>query len=190
MPFAEPDQGFDGVRINPRDVVGHLLLVWPTEYIDHSPTKYTKPGQASDVIVVDVVDLDAVDADGTPGLLCQSVWWRQSKLIQSLRRHVGSADATLAWMGQGGATQGNNAPFILVSATKDPGAVTRAQDWLARHPDFKPSVAEEVQDHQPAPGPGVPLAQESMLERMARQAREGAGRLPPPPTQSEGAPGF
>jgi hypothetical protein len=190
MPFDEPDKSFDGIRINPRDVLGHLLLVWATEYIPNSPTRYTKPGQVSDVIVVDVVDLDATDPDtGQPGLLAQSVWWRQAKLIQSLKAKVGTPLPVLGWMSQGSATPGNNAPFKLESANADPKAVARGEQWIAQHPDFKPAVSVQ-RDTQPMPEPvSYDQPQESMLERMARQAREGADRLPLPPQQPD-SPGF
>lgn len=185
MPFNEPDTSG---RLNPRDIIGHLLLVWPTDYVEHSPTKYTKPGQPSDVIVVDVVDLDDVDFDGSPGRLSQNVWWRPARLIASLKRQVGTSDPYLAWMKQGGASQGMNAPFVLVTATGDPAAVAKAEAWLSAHPDFKPSgsrpqekLGSRVQDDPgEIPGPEAPR-QETVLERLARMSQQGASRLQSPP---------
>ena len=184
MPFNEPDVSG---RLNPRDVIGHLLMVWPVDYIEHSPTKYSKAGQASDVIVVDVVDLDDVDeGTGLPGKLCRSVWWRPGNLIKALKKQVGTKDPYLAWMNQGGASQGMNAPFILTSATADPKAVERAEAWLAAYPDFRPTVLQSGQQEGPRFEPGIPAEppeptrQETPLERLARISREGAARLQSP----------
>lgn len=196
MPYDEPGKDFDGVRIDPRDVVGHLLLVWATDYIEHSPTRYTKAGDKSDVIVVDVVDLDINDPDtNQPGFLGQNVWWRQARLIQKLRPKVGGTDPLLVWMARGTATQGNTAPFTLESATADPKSVARADEWMARNGDFKPNM---VGSSAPAQAPEQPVQAEvtraeqpeSLIARMARQAREGAARLPPPPPDPDDRPGF
>ena len=39
----EMPEEFTGVRINPRDCVGHLLLIWVIDYLPHKPTQYTRP---------------------------------------------------------------------------------------------------------------------------------------------------
>lgn len=186
--FSEPTPEFEGVRINPRDVVGHLLMVWATEYIAHRPTQFTRPDKPSDVIVVDCVDLDVIDPEtGVQGYLARKVWWRQAKLIQTLKLLVGNPQPVLARMGKGGASQGFNAPFILNTATSDPVCIERAQKWLAANPGFKPSSPGEFPDmtEDPSPTPELAARQESMLERLARQAREGAARLPPPPPSAQ-----
>src|SRR4029450_8189737 len=88
--FDEPSQEFTGVRINPRDALGHLLLIWVIEYLPHKPTQFTRPDKPSDVIVVDVGDLDEKAPDtGEKGLWARHVWWRQAKLIQSLKSRIG-----------------------------------------------------------------------------------------------------
>lgn len=179
--FDEPTQEFTGVRINPRDCVGHLLMIWVVDYLAHKPTQFTRPDKPSDVIVVDVVDLDEADIEtGAPGLLARHVWWRQAKLIQSLRPRVSSRKPMLAYMAKGGASTGFNAPFILNSATDEPAAVQRAKEWMARNPNFTPSTpmqGDEVMEEPPAP----PMSQPSLVERMAAQAQRGAARLPNPP---------
>jgi len=190
MPFDEPEPS-GGVRLYPADLIGHLLMVWACEYIPHSPAKYTVPGKLSDVIVVDLVDLDAEDEYGQPGLLCRKQWWRAARLIAGLRPRLGAVNPILAHMGQGVATMGKP-PFVLNSATSNPQAVQRANAWLAAHPDFTPSKPYEPPpevegshwskpEEQPAwSAPQGGRATETMLERMARQATEGAARLPPP----------
>jgi hypothetical protein len=196
MPFSEPGEDFSGVRINPADAIGHLLLVWVIEYIAHSPTRHTRADKLSDVIVVDVVDLDVEDpGTGQPGFLARHSWWRQSKLIQSLRPRVGDPNPLLAYMGKGGANPGFNAPYVLTSATKEPAAVQRARDWMARNPGFQPSepfnsvqqgatqkpmIQEQPTVDRPAP---------SLLERMALGGQQGADRLAhlrPPPQGGQG----
>lgn len=180
--FDEPTQEFTGVRINPRDCVGHLLLIWVVDYLAHKPTQFTRPDKPSDVIVVDVVDLDVQDPETEQlGLLARHVWWRQAKLIQSLRSRVGSGKPMLAYMAKGGASTGFNAPFILNSATDEPAAVQRAKEWIARNPNFTPSTPMQVDEEPGATSTPVPLSQPSLVERMAAQAQRGADRLPTPP---------
>jgi hypothetical protein len=193
--FDEPSQEFTGVRINPRDALGHLLLIWVIEYLPHKPTQFTRPDKPSDVIVVDVVDLDEKDPDtGEQGLLARHVWWRQAKLIQSLKSRIGGKPM-LAYMAKGGASQGFNAPYVLNSATGEPAAVARAKEWMARNAAFVPSTPFEADSSQVSEvasseqGPAEPPRQETLLERMARNAQEGANRLPRPPApQQEQAP--
>lgn len=184
--FEEPAQEFTGVRINPRDCVGHLLLIWVIDYLAHKPTQFSRPDKPSDVIVVDVVDLDETDVEtNEPGLLARHVWWRQAKLIQGLKGRIGSPNPFLAYMGKGGASTGFNAPFVLNSATGEPAAVQRAKEWRTRNPGFVPS-APMVQDNAPETAPvSPPPAQgsQTMLERLAAQAQQGAARLPSPPHQ-------
>ena len=192
MPFNEPDAG--GGKLNPIDVVNHLLMVWPVDYIEHSPTKHTKPGQQSDVIVVDVVDLDLTELDGTEGVLSQSCWWRPGFLIGALKKKLGDRDPFLARMWRDG--EGAAAPYKLISATSDPTSVARAMAWLTRNPDFKPggprvTTLQEAAQQQivssllPPPPMSIPTAQETVLERMARQAAEAKRGTPP---QQEEAP--
>jgi hypothetical protein len=189
MPFAEPEVAGGPY---PRDLVGHLLLIWPVDYIEDAPSKYSQRGQPSDVIVVDMVDLDDVDPlTGQPGAVARGAWWRPGRLIRSLKRRLGSQDPMLAWMTMGTASQGMNAPFELVSATGDKGAVERGMAWLEANPNFKPDSFTPAPRPEPAPSAGTGNSQpqvegegsriRSELERMARQSQEGADRLPKPP---------
>lgn len=189
LEFAEAGEDFTGIRINPKDCVGHLLLIWVIEYMPHKPTMYSRPDKPSDVIVVDCVDLDVLDPDTEQqGLLARHTWWRQAKLIQKLKPLVGSPHPLLAVMGKGGASQGFNAPFVLNDAKSDPGARQRAQEWAARNPGFKPSTPFEgdvPEVYGPAAGEMTPQdrveRQPTMLERLAQSAQSAASRLPEPP---------
>jgi hypothetical protein len=180
MGFTElPEEGSGGLRLNPRDILNHLLLVWVIDYIEHSPTQYSRPDKPSDVIIVDAVDLDGVNDDGSPGVLVRKCWWRQAKIIQSLRRRLGVKEPLLVRMGKGAGSIGFAAPFILTSMTSDPGCVSRANAWLAQNRDFVPSepgypmpappTTYNVEPDRKLPPVRPATAQEeSMLERMAR----------------------
>lgn len=178
----EPDQ-VGGVRLNPKMVLNHLVIVWAINYIPHSPTKYSKPDQPSDVIVVDCVDLDQVDPEtGQPGLVARNSWWRQARLIQMLKPKIGNRNPVLLKITQG---TGANAAYVGESQTSDPMAMARCNQWFQRNPNYTPStplaprnpVEEEVAEvatfHQspaaaPRPPQGLP---ESPLERAAREAQ-------------------
>lgn len=190
MGFEEPEQT-GGIRLNPKDIINHLLLVWVIDYVAHSPTQYSRPDKPSDVIIVDAVDLDQVDADGNVGLVARKCWWRQAQLIQSLKPKIGGKDPLLVRMGKGGATMGRNAPYVLFSMTADPQCVGRAQQWLNTNPGFVPSLPgappqavtddtvwgkgpeqpdwPQKQTNLPPARPVTPQ-EESILERMARSS--------------------
>lgn len=191
MAFDEPGE-IGGDRINPADVVGHLLLVWAVGYIEHSPTKYSLPGKNSDVIVVDCVDLDDTTEMGY-GKLFRRSWWRNGRLIGALRDRIGRPNPMLAVMALGIPTKGQP-PLELISATRDAESVTRANQWLTANPDFKPSSytggdtpAAPQQDTRPAPVERAAAPNETMLERMARIA-QGAGLPPRPPAEDADIP--
>lgn len=187
----EMPEEFTGVRINPRDCVGHLLLIWVIDYLPHKPTQFSRPDKPSDVIVVDVVDLDAIDPEtDQPGLLARHTWWRQAKLIQKLKPKVGSPNPWLARMAKGGASTGFNAPFVLNGAADEPGAKQRAIEWAQRNPGFTPSApfVEFGGDGQSQPQvetavtPPPVTRQPSILEQIAGQrlmdqGQRGADRL-------------
>lgn len=188
--------GVSGDRVNPRDILNHLLIVWVVEYVAHSPTKFTRPDKPSDVIVVDVCDLDLPDVDGYQGLLSRRVWWRQARLIGLLREKIGQR--MLCKMTQGVASAGFNAPFQLVNMKADPEARARGEAWLNSHTNFVPS--DPLKGPVPAGSAGTSTSgatvtldpvvdpQKTMLERMAEQAERGAARLPPPPPPPPGIP--
>lgn len=177
MAFEEPDQASSGPRLYPKDIMGHLLMVWVIEYIEHSPTQFTKPGIPSDVIVVDVVDLDQQDPDtGRMGLLAPHTWWRQSQLIRMLKNKIGNATPLLVRMAKGTAAVGKSQPFVLISQTQDQRAVQAANTWLQYNPDFVPSQ----------PMPKIPVAPESPEDPWAGQpSPQLAPNLPPPPPRAQ-----
>lgn len=202
MTFDEPDP-VGGDRLNPKDCVGHLLMVWAVDYIPDSPTKYSRPDRPSDVVVVDVVNLDQADENGFQGALYRRCWWRQARLIAALKGRVGKLNYLLARMTEGVATMGKP-PFELYSCTNDPGAVGRASMWLEAHRDFRPSGQELLrqewqQQSIKDPSPLEQAAEKSLtpgqtdyLSRLAQAGQQGVARLtpppPPPPPQNEEIP--
>ena len=205
--FNEPSEGStEYTRINPADTIGHLMLVWAVGYIEHSPTQYTKPGKNSDVIVVDVIDLDQVGENGSPGLIGRSVWWRQGRLIGSLKDKVGDPNPVLARMMTGVPTKGKP-PFLLKSASSDAMAVQRANMWFQANPGFKPEpyvpqVEETVENtqqytqtpmetFQPAVGQVVgPEHQAALRNVYLESLAQRGGTLPPPAPQQDEEPPF
>jgi hypothetical protein len=154
-------EDFYTVKIYPKDIINHLLLVWAIKYIEHSPTAYndgTDPARPCDVVVVDVVDLDQADEDGQLGLIGRQSWWRQGRLIQKLRGRVGRPNPLLGRMAKG---VGPNGAFELVDLSADERAVARANNWWQLHQDFLPSAVGNEVPAQP--------------QRIAQQT------LPPPP---------
>lgn len=178
MPLFDDPEETTGLRINPADIMEHLLLVWSIEYIEHSPTRFSTPEKKSDVIVVDLVDLD-LDDPGTNevGLVGRRQWWRQGKLIQTLRDRVGRERPMLATMTKGVGTQGFAAPYVLAVASGDPAAVERANQWMKAHPDFTPSLPRDAWAQQQAKSQGpqpewsVPQPQQTQQPQQAQQAR-------------------
>jgi hypothetical protein len=180
-----------GGRLNPADCLDHLLMVWAVGYIEHSPTKYSQPGKNSDVVVVDVVDLDQADEDGWAGKVVRSCWWRNARLIGLMKGRIGRPKPVLARMGLGVATMGKP-PYELHFADKDVDAVQRATTWFAAHPDFKPTSPQghnpEAARIQPEP---VVQRQPSQLEILAAASvnrtphqeilRQAVVPPPPPP---------
>lgn len=113
----------------------HLLIVYPRGYIEHHPTKFSQPGKKSDVIVCDVVDLDAPDDNGqAPGKVYRNAWWRQSQLIISLRPFIDKR--VLGRITKGISRNGMNPPWVIGDSTAEPGAIERARTWAHANPNF------------------------------------------------------
>jgi hypothetical protein len=169
--FDSESIGGGGDVLYPANCVGNLLIVWSVGYIDHAPTQYTVPGKLSDVIVVDVVNLDEADDDGYQGKLYRQSWWRNNRLIGFLKNRVGRPKPVLARMGKGAITMGN-APYELHLADSDPESVDRAKAWFDAHPDFRPTVPmgqNPEADRRPAEP--VQERKKSQLEVLAEQAQ-------------------
>lgn len=177
--------------LDPKSIIGDLLIVWAVRYIEHSPTKHSVPGRNSDVVVVDGVNLDKPGPDGTEGVIVRNSWWRPGRLIMVLKKRIGNPKPVLIRLSKGTSP---NSPYELHTQTADPEAVRRYREWCDRNPDFEPTKAGDEDPMEPQPqqlapqtqrawsgGPGpMTQVQETPLEAQARLAQQG-----PPPATSE-----
>lgn len=164
---TETSPGAGGDTLYPVNCVGHLLIVWSVGYIDHAPTQYTVAGKLSDVIVVDVVDLDQADDEGYQGKVFRQSWWRNNRLIGFLKNRIGRPLPVLARMGKGAVTMGNQ-PYELHLADSDPDSVDRAKAWFDANPDFRPTIPYGSDSDRKVTEP-VQERRKSQLEILAEQ---------------------
>jgi hypothetical protein len=175
----------NGVYINPKDVVNHLLLIWSVGYLPpgQAPTKFN---DQADCVVVDAVDLDAADEEtGLPGVLATGQRWYQQRLIRDLKPRVGKPSPLLAYITQEPSTKGNPA-FVLTLAHTAPSCVAQANEWRERNRDFIPGAARQTAvDLAPAKSQPQPQVQTSapvsstldMLKRKAASQQQSISRL-------------
>lgn len=134
--WGTPVAGGEFARVDA--LAGRLLVIFPIGYIEHSPTKFSQPGKPSDVVVCDVIDLDAQDEmSGSPGKIYRTMWIRPSKLIVGLRPLIGSK--VLGRINKGMAQNGMNPPWEVTDCAHEPGALDRVRAWAASNPHFKVS---------------------------------------------------
>jgi hypothetical protein len=149
-----------GEFTQPRDLEGHLLIIYPIGYIPYLPTRFTTPGKKSDAICVDVVDLDAKAEDGTIGKVYRNCNWMQAQIIQNLKPMIGSK--VLGTIGKGVAKNGMNQPWTIIDLLDNPGAKQRAVEWREANPNFRTSTfvpRTEQEPAAPAPAPQQPSYQ-------------------------------
>lgn len=228
MPFTpvgagRQDDEAPRTYINPPDMIGHLLIVWPVRYEADTFTKYPRQdGRPSDAVYADIVDLNLPDENNQPGKVMRQAKWTQGRLIRDTKHAIGASrdDGMLVQMARDGDA------YQLIDMTTNPGAVQYAEGWLAAHPNFHPgqdapqsngnqqgpirstppypqSFPMPQQQQQAAPsGVWPPVssppqqtapAQESMMDRLRRQAEQPNPYAPQPglrpyPGQSEDPP--
>lgn len=144
-----------------KEVIGHLLLIAPTEYVTGINTTYTKPGdELADAIRCDVAVLTQQDAEGQYGVVYRGCLWFNVVRL-SLRKSIPdtiNGDAVLARVGQAPAKPGQDPQYTLVDAMADEQAVAFATAWLDAHPEFM-AVAMNEARRAAAEGPaGAPPA--------------------------------
>lgn len=155
--------------LKPADIVGHLLIVHPLEFVAEVATALGP----KDAIRCDVVDLHQNNADGSYGVVFRDVLWFGRQLIPGLRRQIG--ELPFGWMSQGLGKPGQNPPYMLTDAMGDAASRAAAQSWLDRHPDFGSAPAAT-----PAPAPQAPI--------QAPQAAPAPLAAPPVPNGTQAAP--
>lgn len=155
MPLEAPQTMGD--MLPQSDVLNHTMVVIPTEWIEHIPTKNTKPGEKSPAIRVHVADFAA---DPHNPVIYRDVLW--FGVIQGpLRRQLGKCLASR--MTQGVATQGNNPPWQLKSVMDEPDWVAFLTNWLDGTPEGLAFQAEAeaalaMAASAPAAAPSEPTA--------------------------------
>lgn len=167
---APPPPPDSGDRLQARSVVGHLLILVPTEFRPQFFAAKKKDdgtmGAPSDAIRVDVVDLDAIDQrTGQRGAAHTGVLWGARNLVGSLNDNLqkGPGTMVLARMGQSTSTPSANPSLELVDASADPNAVAVATHFLQTRPNWRSEQAAPAAAAPPAP----PVAPAAMAPQMA-----------------------
>ena len=119
MTFSSPSNTSEGIKV--ADLAGRLLIITPVEYKTGIQTIHG----LAEAVEVNVVDLDTNTNH-------ESLLWFNVGLRNSLKSKVGQK--VLARIGQGTAKPGKSAPWILLDATGDAGAVAKANAYLGAAP--------------------------------------------------------
>ncbi len=119
MTFASPGNQSESVKV--ADLANHLLIITPTEYKTGIQTVHG----IAEAVEVNVYDLDT-------GTEHNSLLWFNVALRNALKTKLNQK--VLARIGQGPAKPGKSAPWILLDATSDASAITRANAYLAATP--------------------------------------------------------
>lgn len=175
MPLEAPQT--QGDMLPQSDVLNHVLIVVPTEWIEHVPTKNTKPGEKSPCIRVHVADFTA--DPNNPTIYRDVLWF--GVINNSLRRQIGKFLASM--MTQGVATNGNNPPWQLKSMLDDPAWAGFLGAWLDNTP--------AGQEFQAECNAAVAMAQSNPTPTAAAEVAPAAptpAAAPAPPTVSAPAP--
>jgi hypothetical protein len=129
--FAAPSSPTESVKV--ADLAGQLLIITPVEYKTGIQTVH---GEA-DAVEVNIVNLDK-------GSEHNNVLFFNVALKNALKTKIGQK--VLARIGQGKASPGKSAPWILVDATSDAAAIAKANAYLGAAPSTPaaPAVAAAV----------------------------------------------
>lgn len=182
-----------GEFIQPRQLAGHLLIIYPIGYVPHIQTRFSQAGKQSDAVAVDVVDLDDKNEQGLPGRVYRNSNWMQGQIIASLRPSIGSK--ILATIGQGMSKSGMNPPWVIIDMFDDSTAKERASAWLAANPDFRPSPfvlrqpapvapVQQQQTYPQTPAP-APYQQPPAFSNFVQPQPQGYGQQQPNPIQQQ-----
>jgi hypothetical protein len=134
-----------GDQLNPADIENHTLVVIPVLHQADVPTEYSKAGEPSPCITVNVADLSA---EGGVPVVYKGVMWWNAFLQGGLKRQIGQT--ILGRMTQGQKTPGKNAPWQLLDVMGEQAWVTYAEQWLAT-PEGKAFELEGQREANAAP---------------------------------------
>ena len=135
--FDAPTQG--GGSLKAADVEGHVLVVEPTEYVASIATSFGE----KDAIRVTAHDITTSETH-TDVLLFGTA------LIGALKGQIGKR--VLGVMGKGTPKPGQSAPWLLIDASQDAGAVAAATKYL------------NGATAAPITAPAAPVANQSALD--------------------------
>jgi hypothetical protein len=120
MTFASPgNTSSESVKV--AELANHLLIITPIEYKIGIQTVHG----IAEAVEVNVYDLDTNTEHN-------SLLWFNVALRNALKTKINQK--ILARIGQGSAKPGKSAPWILLDATTDAAAITRANAYLAATP--------------------------------------------------------
>lgn len=189
--------------VNPADVLGHLIIVFPVQYIeDAGPTKHSREGQKNDGVLIDIVDLGTAQQPNNPAIVHRSQLWRSGRMVGLFKRHTEGVVPILGTVFD--ETPGNMTTRRFQVLSHDANAVAAAEAWAATlGPDgfvkssrVDPSVfrAQQMQQqgggHQGWPAGAMP-AQQYHQQQYAQPApgyqQPGYGAPMPPQYQQQPA---
>lgn len=131
--FSAPSTPTTGVKV--ADLEGKLLVIEPTDFKTEIPTVHG----VADAIQVNLLDVDS-------GTRHQDVLFFNVALKSALIPKIGQK--VLARIGKGVAKPGKSAPWILIDASTETGAVAKAQAALGASqpavPAAKATTTSEV----------------------------------------------
>lgn len=119
MTFASPGNQSESVKV--ADLANHLLIITPIEYKTGIQTVHG----IAEAVEVNVFDLDTNTEHN-------SLLWFNVALRNALKTKLNQK--ILARIGQGAAKPGKSAPWILLDATTDASAISRANAHLSATP--------------------------------------------------------
>lgn len=121
----------EGDQLAAKDILGHLLVIIPVEFVESIPTEFgDSPAVRSDIAVL--------TQDGQP--VYHDVLWFNVALRNTLKQQIG--EGVCARMGQGTKKPGRDAPFLLEEVSAEDFAYAEA--WLAQNPQFEKDAMAKV----------------------------------------------
>lgn len=171
----------NGDMLNPVDIENHTLVICPVEFLPHVKTQFTKDGEVSPAIRVNVADLSA---EGTP--VYSGVMWFNVKLYNGLKRQIG--ETILGRMTKGVASPGQSAPWQLLDVMGETDWVNYANSWLESQAGVDFEAASATDAIQAANNPSTPNAVPAAAPAPAPAPVQAAPATPPAAPAPAGPP--
>lgn len=182
--FGQVTAGGEFAR--PENLNGHLLIVYPIGYVPFIQTQYSRPGERSDAMCCDVIDLDDKDEIGNTGKVYRSSNFMQAQLIVSLRPFIGRK--VLGIMGKGVGKVGRQAPWVLRDMSQDPDSIAKARAWAHANPGFAVSAFSAMPPAVSAPPAPLPVPPSYPATSSLGPVTAQSNPAPTPPSAPQYAP--